>query len=124
MASVVEDPVAPLPEQIASALPALVAYVDRGQRYRFVSKGYETRFGRTAAELRGRHVREVIGDKAYAAVRAHIEQALRGEPANFAARLPGACRRQGPIRTSPCCRWASRRRRRASAVGSGRFFYG
>jgi PAS domain S-box-containing protein len=93
----VEDTVAPLPDQIASALPALVAYVDRGQHYRFVSKAYEERFGRTAADLRGRQVREVIGEQAYRTVRPFIERALHGQEVSFPADVPGADGRLHPV---------------------------
>src|SRR4051812_16781851 len=86
----VEEPFTPLPDQIAKALPALVAFVDRHQCYRFVSRGFEQRFGLAMDEIRGRHVRDVLGDTAYNTVRHHIEGALRGQEAHFDALVPGA----------------------------------
>src|SRR3954463_16126466 len=39
--------------QIADHLPALVAYVDKDQRYRFNNRAYETWIGRTPESLYG-----------------------------------------------------------------------
>ena len=99
----VDEPIALLPDQIANALTALVAYVDRDQRYRFVSRGYSERFQRPIEELRGMHVRDVIGESGYEAVRGHIEAALRGEEVYFEAHLSDAwgVRRRIEFRYAP-----------------------
>ena len=86
----VEEPFTPLPDQIAKALPALIAFVDRQHCYRFVSRGFEQRFGLKMDDIRGRHVRDVLGDVAYNTVLHHIEAALRGEEVHFDALVPGA----------------------------------
>ena len=47
-------------------MPAMIAYIDRHERYRFVNKAYEDWFGRSRAAIVGRTVREVLGPEAYA----------------------------------------------------------
>ena len=68
---------------IIDAVPALVAYVDTEERYRFNNHAYEQWFGRPPNELYGRTVREVLGEKAYAAVAAHVRAALAGRRVTF-----------------------------------------
>jgi PAS domain S-box-containing protein len=75
-------------ELITDALPVLVAYVDADHRYRFVSAAYERWFGRSKAEVVGKHVEEVLGAEAYNAIRAHVAQALSGTTVTFQAELP------------------------------------
>ena len=73
---------------ITDALPVLVSFVDREERYRFVNAAYETWFGRPAAALRGCTVREVLGDAAYAFVASHVGGALAGVASRFEGELP------------------------------------
>lgn len=73
-------------ETLADSIPALVSYVDREQRYQYVSAGYERWFGEPREHYVGRHVRDVIGPTAYAAVLPHIEQALAGKGDRFRGR--------------------------------------
>ncbi|MCG7391297.1 PAS domain S-box protein [Microvirga sp. ACRRW] len=67
--------------QIADNLPALIAYVDAGQRYRFNNKAYTTWFGRTPESLYGLSLWEAVGDKTYERVRPYIDAVLNGERA-------------------------------------------
>ncbi|HET6469217.1 MAG TPA: PAS domain-containing protein, partial [Geminicoccaceae bacterium] len=73
---------------IADAMPALIAYVDSGLRYRFVNRGYEDWFGHSRAEIEGRTVREVLGDEAFEAIRARIEAALAGQSTVYEGLVP------------------------------------
>lgn len=68
---------------ITDAAPALIAYVDINQRYRFNNRAYETWFGQAPAELHGRHVKEVLGQAAYELLRPHMEAALAGQEVSF-----------------------------------------
>lgn len=56
------------------AVPAMIAYVDREQRYRVVNAAYRAGFG----DVRGKLVSEVLGE-GYAQARNLIERALGGE---------------------------------------------
>jgi PAS domain S-box-containing protein len=73
---------------IADALPVLISYVDAQHRYRFNNRLYEEWFGLEPEEILGRHVREVLGDAAYAAIRPRIDAALAGGRVDFEAELP------------------------------------
>jgi PAS domain S-box-containing protein len=73
---------------ITDAVPALISYVDSQQRYRFNNKAYEEWFGHTRTEVYGRHLRELLGEAAYEAIRPHVEAALRGERVTYEMILP------------------------------------
>jgi len=68
---------------ITDALPALIAYVDAGQRYRFTNKPYEEWFGRPRSEINGRHMRKVLGEELYEARRPYVEEVLSGRLVTF-----------------------------------------
>ncbi|WP_437998146.1 ATP-binding protein [Sorangium sp. So ce185] len=72
---------------LLDALPALISYIDDEERYRIVNRAYERWFGEDRVSLAGRHVREVIGDSAYAAVKPRIDAVLGGQPQDFESRL-------------------------------------
>jgi diguanylate cyclase (GGDEF)-like protein/PAS domain S-box-containing protein len=69
--------------QITDNLPALIAYVDADQRFRFANGTYRTWLGVEPQEVAGRTVREVVGDRFYEPRRAYLERALRGERVDF-----------------------------------------
>jgi PAS domain S-box-containing protein len=70
---------------VADALPALVSYIDREERYRFSNQAYIDWFGRDAT---GQSMREVLGDAAYEMVRPYIDRALSGERLTYEANIP------------------------------------
>ncbi|MGE5659147.1 MAG: PAS domain S-box protein [Actinomycetota bacterium] len=72
---------------VTDAVPALISFVDADQRYRFNNRGYEEWLGQSATELYGKHVREVLGETAYAAIRPYVEQVLAGQQVSFESRL-------------------------------------
>jgi PAS domain S-box-containing protein len=73
---------------ITDALPVLIGYIDREERYRFNNATYEAWFGIPRDELFGRSLREVLGDGAYDRLRPQIARALGGEQARFEGPLP------------------------------------
>jgi PAS domain S-box-containing protein len=72
---------------IADSLPVLLAYVDSEERYRFNNRAYEQWFELRPAELYGRHMRDVLGESAYATVKPHVTVALAGETSRFDAEV-------------------------------------
>jgi two-component system sensor kinase FixL len=64
---------------IVDSLPALIAYVDENQHYRWVNRFYETWHRVPRDQLVGKHVREIIGEEEYALALPHILRALSGE---------------------------------------------
>ena len=73
---------------MADALPALVAYVDSEQCYRFTNAAYEDWFGVSRKESRGRFIKDVLGQSMYEKVQPHVETALSGQNATFEVEVP------------------------------------
>ena len=61
---------------MADAVPILISYVDREQRYRFVNRAYERWFGVDRSQIEGKTLAEVLGPEAYDLVRDHAARAL------------------------------------------------
>jgi len=72
---------------ITDTLPALVAYIDSEERYRFANHTYEPWFGVKPEDLLGKTVREFIGEEFYAEFREPIARALAGEVVRFEGAL-------------------------------------
>ncbi|HMI92989.1 MAG TPA: GAF domain-containing protein, partial [Polyangiales bacterium] len=72
---------------VTDALPTLVCHIDLEQRYTFANVAYERWFGISRTELVGKHMREVLGESAYAAIAEHVAEALAGQAVEFEARL-------------------------------------
>ena len=68
---------------ITDALPALIAYVDAEQRYRFTNQPYEEWFGRPRSTINGQLMSTVLGTELYEARRHFAEQALAGRRVTF-----------------------------------------
>lgn len=66
---------------ITDAVPALIAYIDNEQRYRFVNTAYETWFG-PRSHIIGNTVQSITG-LLYPQLRPYMERALRGERVSF-----------------------------------------
>ncbi|WP_053143939.1 PAS domain-containing sensor histidine kinase [Pseudomonas sp. P97.38] len=69
---------------IINAMPILISYVDRDERFRLNNSAYLDWYGLTPQELYGKTIREVLGEEAYALRAAHIAEALAGHPCSFA----------------------------------------
>lgn len=68
---------------ITDSLPALVAYIDRDHRYRFVNARYRTFYALDPEMIVGRRMSDVIGESAYAAFGTKIDAVLNGEGQHF-----------------------------------------
>jgi len=62
--------------------------LDSGHRFKFVNRAYANRYSREAKGIVGRHLSEVIGPAAYAAVRDQLQSALAGFRQEFELDLP------------------------------------
>ncbi len=67
----------------SDANSALVSYLDREERVRFASRGYDVWFGTTVDALLGRSILELHGAEAYAAFSPHIHEALAGRSVHY-----------------------------------------
>jgi PAS domain S-box-containing protein len=74
--------------QLTDAMPVLIGFVDRQERYRFNNKTYEQWFARPRLELFRRPLREVLGEAGYAALQPYVQRALAGERVEFEATVP------------------------------------
>ena len=68
---------------IMDAIPALIAYVDAGERYRFANRGYTEWFGFNRDDIVGRSIEEVFGPEAYAQIKPYLDQAATGEQVSY-----------------------------------------
>ncbi len=73
---------------VADAVPALISYVGRDWRYRFVNRLYGTWFGGSVEEVVGKTTDEVLGEKMMKVGRPYMERALRGEEVHFEVEAP------------------------------------
>jgi diguanylate cyclase (GGDEF)-like protein/PAS domain S-box-containing protein len=79
---------------ITDNLPALVGYIDPDHQYRFANEKYREWLGHDPFSMVGRHVAEVLGEGAYAAMKGHLDKALTGERVQWARSV----RREGAER--------------------------
>ncbi|HZA51995.1 MAG TPA: PAS domain-containing sensor histidine kinase, partial [Myxococcaceae bacterium] len=72
---------------VTDSAPILIALVGPDQRFRYNNKAYEDWFGMPLEAVRGKHLREVLGETGYQAVRPNVEAVLSGRPLQFEATL-------------------------------------
>jgi PAS domain S-box-containing protein len=70
-------------QAMLNALPAMVGYWDSEMRNRMANDAYIEYFGKTPQELRGMHVKDLLGPELFAKNLRYIEGALSGEPQLF-----------------------------------------
>lgn len=72
---------------VTDNIPGLVAYWNSDLYCEFANARHQEFFGKAAAEARGIHIRELIGEETYRRVAPHIEAVLRGAAQNFEGML-------------------------------------
>lgn len=65
------------------ALPAMVSYWDREMINRMANDAYLEFFGKSPEEIRGTHLRDLLGPRLFEQARPHVEGALSGESQLF-----------------------------------------
>lgn len=68
---------------ITDTIPALIAYFDSNQTYRYANLGYCNWFNKTADEVVGNSIHNIIGIRAQDSVKHHIARALSGEQVTY-----------------------------------------
>jgi len=63
--------------------PAMIGYVDRDHIYRFANRTYGATLNLAPEDIVGRHMRDVLGEAAYAVVEPHVVKALAGQSVHF-----------------------------------------
>ena len=74
-------------ELITDALPVLIAYIDKQQRYRYNNRTYETWFGKSRSSLIGLPMKELMGEENYQKMLPYIKMALTGKEVTFETQL-------------------------------------
>jgi PAS domain S-box-containing protein len=72
---------------VADALPVLISYVDKDERYQFNNKWYEHWFGESRDRVKGQTMRQLLGDKAYEAIQPYVKRALSGERFSYESKV-------------------------------------
>ncbi|MCH8178623.1 MAG: response regulator [Proteobacteria bacterium] len=75
-------------QTILDGVPGLVGYWDKRLHNRFANRSYLEWFGVSAEDIRGHHVRDVLGPDLYALNRPLMDAALRGERQRFMRDIP------------------------------------
>jgi PAS domain S-box-containing protein len=70
-------------KNILNSIPSMIAYWDRNQINRFTNNARDNWFSIEPAQMVGRHLRDLLGEKAYAESLPYIQAALRGERQMF-----------------------------------------
>lgn len=69
--------------QLTDNVPALIAYVDRNQRFQFHNKCYEEIFALPRAKIQGKTMLEVMGPALYGEVREKVDEVLAGNAVRY-----------------------------------------
>jgi len=73
---------------LADNVPAMFSYVGAGGCLRFVNRRYEEWFGIPAAQIVGKHYREIVGESAAEKIEVHVKAALSGEHVEYEIEMP------------------------------------
>jgi len=68
---------------IADTLPAMIAYIDADENYRFHNLAYEREFNQSGAQVLGRSIADTVGPQRYEFLSPYIKRALAGETLTF-----------------------------------------
>lgn len=68
---------------IIDSIPALIAYVDRDNIYRFANKGYANWFGLSKESITGRSIEQVFGQEIFTQILPYLERARDGEQVSY-----------------------------------------
>ena len=73
---------------VTDTAPALISYLGSDGRYLYTNREYEEWFGESAQNVKGKHLREVLGEAAFERIRPYVERALKGERVEYEAEVP------------------------------------
>jgi PAS domain S-box-containing protein len=73
---------------VIDAIPGQIAYLNSDMRFEFANKAYREWWGRSAEEMHGIHLRDVLGEDTYQKSLPFVQAALRGERLSFLRTSP------------------------------------
>ncbi len=68
---------------VTNAIPMLIGYVDRDERFQFNNAAFQEAYGVTPDHIVGRTLQEVAGEGAYSRLQPYVASALRGKRVQF-----------------------------------------
>jgi PAS domain S-box-containing protein len=75
-------------QAVLDAMPAMIGYWDRDLRNVVANRAYVDFFGKTPEQMRGSHIRELLGEELYEKNLPYLEGALAGEAQQFDREIP------------------------------------
>lgn len=75
-------------ERLINKLPALIGYWDPELKNIYCNSIYSEYFGKTPSEIKGMHIKDVLGAELYKKNEPYILRVLNGEPQNFDREIP------------------------------------
>lgn len=75
-------------QAVLDALPAMIGYWDSDLRNVVANCAYVDFFGKTPDQMRGRHIRDLLGEDLYEKNLPYLKGALAGEPQQFDREIP------------------------------------
>jgi len=69
--------------QVTDTVPALIAYLDTEQRFRFHNRAYEENFGLSYEQIDGKPLADVLGPQVYETVREKVDDVLSGHTVRY-----------------------------------------
>lgn len=78
------------PDEAASAVPVMLAYVERGERCTYHNEAFRRGLGLRAGDIEGRALRAVLAETPYAPVCERIAEALSGKLIHYRSAQPAA----------------------------------
>ena len=73
---------------VTDALPVLIAYVNRDERYVFCNETYADWFEIPREQIVGQQTQDILGDAVYEIRKGNMQSALSGEASNVESKLP------------------------------------
>lgn len=72
---------------ITDALPVLITYVDKEEKYRFNNKAYEDWFNKPRTQVYGKPIKEILGDEVYDSIKNTIKKVFQGESLSLKTKI-------------------------------------
>jgi PAS domain S-box-containing protein len=75
-------------QSILDAVPSMIGYWDKDLKNRVANRAYEKWFGMHSGQVKGKHIRELLGEDLYQRNRTYIDAALAGVTQTFERAIP------------------------------------
>jgi two-component system, chemotaxis family, CheB/CheR fusion protein len=66
-------------KNIIDSFPSMVCYIDSNERYQLVNKSYESWFGISRDEIKGKTIKQLVGSTVYKKMKNYVKDSLEGK---------------------------------------------